>query len=353
MNKKIIIAIVAAITVILAIVIFFVGFYLNGLNPVNKNDNSKITFVVNGGTSIKGLIDNLEDANLIKNRYVGYFYVKFNNVNSIQAGEYTLSKNMSLKTILNKISNGEANIEAVNIRFIEGKRITRYVSDIASKFDYTEEEITAVLNDPKFIDECINKYWFITSDVKNKDLYYPLEGYLFADTYTFYANASIKDIIFRMLDTMGKKLEPYKDQIKASGYSVHEILTMASMVELEGNSIEDRKIIAQIFKNRLNIGMSLGSDVTTYYAEKKDLSQELSINELNACNPYNTRGTCVKGLPVGPIATPSLSSIDAVFNSTPCEYLYFVASKSGKVYYGTTSLEHSRNIYNINAGLVD
>ena len=298
MNKKIIIAIVAVITVILAIVIFFVAFYFNGLNPVNKNDNSKITFVVNGGTSIKSLINNLEDADLIKNRYVGYFYVKFNNVNTIQAGEYTLSKNMSLKTILNKISNGEANIEAVNVRFIEGKRLARYVSDIASKFDYSEEEILKVLNDPNFIDECINKYWFITSDIKNSDIYYPLEGYLFADTYTFYANASIKDIIFRMLDTMGKKLEPYKDQIKASGYSVHEILTLASIIEGEANNNEDRKMVSQVFYSRLKSGVTLGSDVTTYYAEQKDLIQSLTVNELNACNAYNTRGTCVKGLPV-------------------------------------------------------
>ena len=353
MNKKIIIAITAVVAVVLAIIIFFVGFYYVNLKPVKENDNSKVTFVVNGGTSIKTLIDNLEDAGLIKNRYVGYFYVKFNNVNTIQAGEYTLSKAMSVKDILERISNGEANVHALTIRFIEGKRLTRYVSDIASKFNYTEDEIMDVLNNPKFIDECINKYWFITNDVKNSKLYYPLEGYLFADTYTIYENASIKDIIFTMLDNMGAKLEPYKDQITSSGYSVHEVLTLASIIELEGVSKDDRKLISQVFKNRLAINMTLGSDVTTYYAAKKEMIESLSQAELDDCNPYNTRGNCVPGLPVGPIATPSLSSIDAVFNPTENEYLYFVASKSGKVYYGKTSLEHSRNIYNINAGLVD
>ena len=353
MKKKVIIAIAAVLTVILAIIIFFVGFYFVSIKPVDKDNNEKITFVVNGGTSIKGLIDNLENAGLIKNRYVGYFYVKLNNVNSIQAGEYTLKKNMSLSDILGKISRGEANIHALNIKFIEGKRLTRYVSDISKQFPYTEEEIMAVLNDSKFIDECINKYWFITDDVKNKDLYYPLEGYLFADTYSIYENASIKDIIFTMLDNMGKKLEPYKNQITDSGYSVHEILTLASMVELEGNSPEDRKMIAQVFKNRLAINMALGSDVTTYYAARKDLIQELSMNELNDCNPYNTRGTCVKGLPVGPIATPSLQSIDAVFNPTPNDYLYFVASKKGNVYYAKTGVEHSQNIYNVNTGVYE
>ena len=353
MNKKIIIAITAAVTVVLAIIIFFVGFYYINLKPVKEDDNSKVTFVVNGGTSIKALIDNLEDAGLIRNRYVGYFYVKFNNVNTIQAGEYTLTKGMSVKDILGRISRGEANVHALNIRFIEGKRLTRYVSDIAAKFDYTEDEIMDVLNDPEFINECINKYWFITNDVKNSKLYYPLEGYLFADTYSIYETASIKDIIFTMLDNMGTKLEPYKDQIEASGYSVHEVLTLASIIELEGVKAEDRKIISQVFKNRLAINMTLGSDVTTYYAARKEMIQELSQADLNDCNPYNTRGTCVPGLPVGPIATPSLSSIDAVFNSTETDYIYFVASKSGKVYYAKTSLEHSRNIYNINAGLVD
>ena len=344
MKKKIIIASVSVVLVILAIIIFFVGFYFGNLKPVNINDTNKVTFTVEAGTSIKQLIDNLDQQDLINNRYVGYIYVKINKVTNIQAGEYSLRKNMSLKEIMDIICNGRANIDTVTIQFIEGKRLTRYVSDITKKFDYTEQDILKVLDDTDFLNECINKYWFISDDIKNTKLYYPLEGYLFADTYTFYSNASIKDIIFKMLDTMATKLEPYRTQIEDSDLSVHEILTLASIIELEGNSKEDRATISQVFQKRLKIGMTLGSDVTTYYAAKKALSESLTQAELDACNNYNTRGTCVSGLPVGPIATPSLESIDAVFNPSATDYLYFVADSAGKVYFASDSAGHLNNV---------
>ena len=344
MNKKIIIASVSVVLVFLAIIIFFLGFYFGNLKPVNASDTNKITFVVEGGTSIKQLIDNLDKQGLINNRYVGYAYVKINNVSNIQAGEYSLRKSMSFKEIMDLICNGHANINTVTIQFIEGKRLTRYVNDISKKFDYSESDIMKVLNDTDFLNECIEKYWFINDDIKNTKLYYPLEGYLFADTYTFYDNASIKDIIFRMLDTMATKLEPYRSQIDESNFSVHEILTLASLIELEGNTKEDRAMISQVFQKRLNIGMSLGSDVTTYYATKKALSESLTQAELDDCNNYNTRGTCVKGLPVGPIATPSLESIDAVFNPANTDYLYFVADSAGKVYFASDSAGHLNNV---------
>lgn len=343
MKKKIIIAISSIIGLLLAIVIFFVCFYNFLLSPIDKKNNDNITFTINGGTSIREVIKELKKENFIRSELPVYAYVKLKNINGIQAGTYTIRKNMNVNEIMNKFVNGEANIETTTIQFIEGKRITRYAKDIASKFNYTEEEVLNVLSDKKFLESCIDKYWFIDKSILNKELYYPLEGYLFADTYTFYDNASIEEIIYTMLDTMGKKLSIYEDEIKNSGYSVHEILAMASIVELEGNTSDDRNTISQVIYKRLASNMSLGMDVTTYYAVKKEMGSVLTIQDLKTINPYNTRdnsGAMNGKLPVGPICTPSLMSINAVFNPSNTNYLYFYADVStGDVYFANTEQE--------------
>ncbi|HOB26471.1 MAG TPA: endolytic transglycosylase MltG, partial [Bacilli bacterium] len=178
----------------------------------------------------------------------------------------------------------------------------------------------------------------------NSNIYYPLEGYIFPDTYNIKKTATIKEVIETMLDEMETKLEPYKTDISTSNKSVHSLLTLASMVELEAVSAEDRKVLAGVFTNRLTLGMTLGSDVTTYYAVQKDMTDDLTLSDLATCNGYNTRGTCVPGLPVGPIASPSLSSIQAAVNPDSTDYLYFVADKNSKLYFAKTLDEHNNNI---------
>ena len=119
---------------------------------------------------------------------------------------------------------------------------------------------------------------------------------------------------------------------------------MASIVELEGVNSADRVNVAGVFYNRLNSGMSLGSDVTTYYAVKKDFSTDLTVSELNSCNGYNTRGTCVKGLPVGPICNAGLSSISAAIEPEENDYYYFVADKNKKTYFSKDGVEHAETV---------
>ena len=117
------------------------------------------------------------------------------------------------------------------------------------------------------------------------------------------------------------------------------------MIELEGSTSSDRKGVAGVFYNRLENNWFLGSDVTTYYAEKiDDWKQGLTNNQLQACNNYNTRGTCFKGLPIGPISNPSLESIEAVINSTDHNYYYFVADCSGKTYFNYNQSGHDITI---------
>ena len=181
--------------------------------------------------------------------------------------------------------------------------------------------------------------------IYNSEIYYPLEGYLFPDTYHFEkSELNIDDIVRKILDNTENKLEPYKDQLQNGNYTVHQILTMASIVELEAVSDEDRAMVAGVLYNRLNDGWSLGCDVTTYYAAKKSMTERLTQSDLTACNGYNTRCTSMIGLPVGPIDNPSISSIEASWNPKENIYYYFVADTNKKVYFTKNAQEHDRII---------
>ena len=118
---------------------------------------------------------------------------------------------------------------------------------------------------------------------------------------------------------------------------------MASLAELEGKSLEDRKEIIGVFFNRIYDGMSLGSDVTTYYAFKVDMGdRDLTVKELNSENPYNTRGPNMSGkIPIGPICNPELSCIKAATHPTASDYYFFVADKYGNIYYTKTNKEEN------------
>ena len=130
-----------------------------------------------------------------------------------------------------------------------------------------------------------------------------------------------------VLNFTDKFLSKYKDDLEENDFSIHELLTLASMAELEGNSLEDRKEIVGVFINRLNEQMSLGSDVTTYYAFKVDMGErDLKAKELNTENPYNTRGPNMAGkLPVGPICNPSKEAIEAAldYKAKSVQYHHF------------------------------
>lgn len=235
-------------------------------------------------------------------------------------------------------------IDSLSITFVEGKKFTYYADKIAENFGYKAEDIIKKTSDVEYLNKLIKKYWFIDNDILNENIYYPLEGYIFPDTYQFKKDATIEEIIEKMLDAMDAKLSTYKTEIELSGLKVHSLLTLASMVELEAVTPEDRLVLAGVFNNRIKSGWTLGSDVTTYYAVKKEMTESLTMSDLNGCNAYNTRGTCVKGLPVGPICAPSYSSITAAITPDETKYYYFVADSHNKLYFGVTESDHQKNI---------
>lgn len=333
-----------------SVLIFFGCFYKYMIGPVSKSDK-EITITIESGTNTKDIGKMLEKNKLIRNANFFYFYAKIFKIDKIQAGVYRFSPNMGVEKIIKSLEEGSSyNEDVITITFKEGINMRKFAKVVSENTNNSYESVIEYVNDLEIVNSLINEYWFLTDEIKNKDIYYTLEGYLAPNTYEFKnKDVTVDTIIRKLLNETGKVLDPYKEKIEASGYSVHQLLSLASMAELEGVSDEDRKNIASVFFNRLDKKMSLGSDVTTYYAFKVDMSErDLTSKEFNTYNPYNTRGPKMGGkIPVGPICFPSKSAIIATIDHSTTDYLYFVADKNRKVYFTRTDAEHQKMIKEI------
>ncbi len=310
-----------------------------------SNDNSVVEFEVKKGSTYTSLSAQLKQENLIRSELFYKLYVKLSHPKSLQAGNYELKKNMNLKTIIHILESSTKH-KTVSITFKEGIHFRKIVSLITSNMNIDENTIYQKISDTTYLDSLIKKYWFLTEDIKNPEIYYSLEGYLFPDTYEFNEDADIESLMETMLDNTEKKLEKYKNDILKSEYTIHEIMTMASIVELEASNSDDRAGVAGVFYNRLESGWSLGSDVTTYYGLKLELSdRDLYQSEINAFNNYNTRSSKMAGkLPISPICNPGLESIKAAIYPEVHNYYYFVADKNKKTYFSKTASEHTNTV---------
>lgn len=337
------ISIILSILIIIGSVLLLL-IYKIGISSVSSNSEVK-EFIVEKGSTYVSISSGLKKQNLIKSELMYKIFIKLNKPSNLEAGKYNLSENMNVRELVKVLSSGSnSKADTVKITFKEGKNM-RYIANLISQnTNNTEEDVFNKLKDKDYINSLIEKYWFLTDDIKKEEIYYPLEGYLFPDTYEFLKDSSVEDIFKIMLDQMENKLKDLKEEIEKSKYSIHELITLASIVELEGSSSNDRAKVSGVFYNRLNNGWTLGSDVTTYYAEKKDDWSGLTYSQLNKCNAYNTRGTCVKGLPIGPICNPGIESIKATINPEITNNYYFVADCSGKTYLNKTESGHNSTI---------
>lgn len=336
---KIIIGIILLCTVV--IVSYFIG-----ISKVNNKDEP-IEFIVEKGNTFSSISKALKEKKLIRSEICYKIYLKLHHIDGLQSGSYELKQNMNVKELVKELENHTIyNQNVTKITFKEGINMRQIVKLISENTENTEEQIYEILKNQEYLQELINKYWFLEDDIKNEKIYYSLEGYLFPDTYEFHVDSDIKTIFKAMLDNMEKKLEPYKKKIQNNSYSIHQIMTLASIVELEAAGSDDRAGVAGVFYNRLKSGMSLGSDVTTYYAIKVDMSErDLYQSELDDYNAYNTRSSKMAGkLPIGPICIPGLDAIKAAIEPTDHNYLYFVADKNKKTYFSKSSSEHVNTV---------
>jgi UPF0755 protein len=326
--------------IIIGIILLLIGIiWLYLTSPVDRNDDNEVEVKITSGVGIIEISNILKEKNLIKSKNLFRIYTKIYSNKSLKAGTYKLKRSMSLGDIVSALEKGSTyNPDNLKLTFKEGQRITDYAKVISDNTNYSYENVIALFRDNNYMAELINKYWFLTNNILQDGIYYSLEGYLAPDTYYFENDVTVKEIIEKMLDEEDDKLTKYKVSL---GNNIHYYLTMASIIELEGKTLEDRQNIMGVFNNRINAGMHLGSDVTTYYAFQVPLSGKLSSAQYNTTNPYNTRPTSKVGPPIGPICNPSILSIEAALNPINNNYLYFVADNEGKVYYSKTNEEQN------------
>lgn len=346
---KIILVLVAILLIGIATLL---GTYCYFKSPVS-NDKKEVSIVIENGSTISDIAALLKKEGLIKDENFFKLYVKLKKVSNVYAAKYYFSPSMNLDEIINTLNEGGYNENEISITFKEGINMRGIAKLIKENTSNSEDDVYKKLKDEKYLNSAIEKYWFLTDDIKNSKIYYSLEGYLFPDTYRFNSkDVTVEEIFNKMLDQMEKELNKYKKQIENSKYSVHELITLASITQSEGYNEDDFKNISSVFYNRLKTGMALGSCVTSYYGVKKDMTDELLQKDIDASNPYNTRGNNPVSFPVGPISMPGAKALDATLDPIETSYYFFVSDKNNKLYFTKTLNEHERMITKLqNEGL--
>lgn len=332
------------------------AFYIaDNLSPVNSKDMTEISVKIEEGNSDKAIAQVLEEKHLIKNKTVFLGYLKVTGAKPMQQGTFTLKPSMSVKEIVDTLTTTSG--LTGNVRIIEGYTIDQIADTILEnvsdkgdkKSPFTKEEFLKVIQDDTFIASMVAKYPRLLASLPAKDsgVRYQLEGYLHPATYEYDQTTTCEAMIDKMLAASDAALEPYYDQIKASGKTVNDVLTLASLVEKEGESEEDRKEIAGVFENRLALGMPLQSNIALLYAQGR-LGQTISLQEdvtldTNMDSPYNTYLNA--GLMPGAVDNPSIGAIKAIIYPNQTDNLYFLADiATKKVYFSKTKEEHDANV---------
>ncbi len=316
----------------------------SALQPVDENSEEIIPVNVKIGSSLDSIAALLEENGIIQDARIFKYYAKFNNESDFQAGEYGLTKSMTLDELIESLKSGKIYREPVfSMTIPEGRTLEQISSRIDEKTSYSEKEFMDLVTNPEFIDEMIVKYpTILTEEIKDADIRHALEGYLFPATYSFYEeNPTLESIVIEMLNMSKKTLTPYLDFLAEENKSVHWLVTFASLLEEEATATTDREMIASVFNNRLAKTMPLQTDPTVLYAlgEHKD---RVLYDDLEVDHPYNTYK--IQGLPPGPISNPGVASIEAVLYAPESDNLYFLADKEGVNHFSKTYKEHLAKI---------
>ena len=330
----------------------------SSLQPVDASSKQYVTVQIPEGANVQTIGSTLEKSGLIKHGVIFAFYAKYKNYSDLKSGYYNLQKSMSTEDIIHELQKGgtaEAQEPALaNLTIPEGytiDQIAQAVGQLQGNFKepMTADAFLAKVQDENFISQEVAKYPSLLESLPTKEsgVRYRLEGFLFPATYSIKESTTIESLIDEMLAAMDKTLAPHYSTIKSKNLTVNELLTIASLVEKEGAKTEDRKLIAGVFYNRLNLGMPLQSNIAILYAQGK-LGQKISLADdagidTTINSPYNVYTKA--GLMPGPVDSPSLDAIEASINQTKSDNLYFVANVTdGKVYYAATQEEHDRNV---------
>ncbi|HFI0325517.1 TPA: endolytic transglycosylase MltG [Streptococcus suis] len=361
---KRIVSIIMSIVVVALLVTGIAGFMWvkSSLEPVNAKATEAVQVEIPEGSTTLDIGNILVDNKLIKNATVFNYYSKIKSYNNYQSGYYNLYQNMSVDDIAKALQESGTPTPqkeaAGKILIVEGYTLAQIAQAVTNntktedkndKTPFTAEQFMATVTNQEFINRMVAAYpqLFASLPATDSGVIYQLEGYLFPAVYEYADDTTIEELVEQMIAAMDTRLQPYYETIAAKNLTVNEVLTLASLVEKEGSTDEDRRNIASVFFNRINAGMPLQSNIAILYAQGK-LGQETTLAEdagidTNIESPYNIYWTA--GLMPGPVDSPSVSAIEAVINASTTDYLYFVADvTTGTVYFAKTIEEHDQNV---------
>src|SRR5690606_10387032 len=327
----------------LVFILFFIGvvgssvmYIQSALKPVDEDANKEIYVSIPIGSSVIEIANILEKKGVIKNALVFRYYVKLKNETGFQAGDYVLTTAMDVPEIIAKLKEGKVKKQAaLKITIPEGVRIIDIAEIIASKTRYSREEVLKRMQERTFIQTLAASFPMLKlEDIQKKGIKSSLEGYWFPPTYdSDEKTPPLDSIITAMVEKMQTVIAQYEADIQRSGYSIHEILTLASLIETETQKSEDRYKVSGVFHNRLKQDMRLDSDPTVKYAlDKTDI--QVTYKDTAVSSPYNTYR--IKGMPIGPIASPREESIRAALHPKQVDEFYFFARPNGQIIYTKT-----------------
>lgn len=318
------------------------------LAPTEPGSTEEVIFQVESGQSLTRVANNLEEAGLIRSHTVFKYYCDFAGMGQkIQVGTYALNRSMTILEIADQLTTGDGNPIVRNITLIPGWTLEEFADYLVS--------CGALEDTTEFLDLCRTgtdyaDYYYVadvlsTGDVSERK--YVLEGYLSPNTYEVYTDATANDIIRKLL-SQTERAFPADDQDRATelGYTMDEMLTLASLIEKEAKEDDFAKVSA-VFHNRLKQRIKLGSDVTIHYITGVR-KMSLTDSDLKIDSPYNTY--LYEGLPVGPICSPSEKAITAALYPDETyvaeNYLYFCAKdpESGELHFSKTLQEHEQAV---------
>ncbi len=323
-----------------------IGVYLdlirnNDLRRSVSNDPTPQQFVVSPGESVSQIARNLQSAGLVRDGDLFRLYVRYYDLDvKINAGIFALRPNMNIPQIAQALQRGMA--EEVQITIPEGRRLEEVAELLEQQLGISADEFTRLARRTNY------NYPFLQGLPADASL----EGFLFPDTYRLPVNPTALDVLLKMLDNYGQRVAPLMEQADLQEQTPYQVLTIASIVEREAVLPQERPIIASVYLNRLKIGMALQADPTTQYALGYQPDQQswwkrgLTLEDLRYADPAGYNTYVNPALPPGPIASPGLSSIQAVLAPAQTEYLYFVANcnQDGGHQFSLTFEEHQSKL---------
>lgn len=342
--RKIVLSIVS-ILIILIIVLVVSGYhyYTTSLEPLEPESNEDVPVEIPIGSSRTDIARILEENNIIRSAFVFNYHLRFTGEKGFQAGYYLFSPSMSTEEIVWYLQEGGTPITEEStgrLTIPEGFTIEQIAITIDQQTDYSLDDFFNLVESEDFMAEKAEEFPdLLTGAVENQELtLYNLEGYLYPATYEFFEDTTLEQLITQMLAQMDSVMQEHYGTIQENGQSVHDILTMASFIEREGITFEDRELISGVFYNRLAIDMPLQTDVSVTYALGQH-QERITYDDLEVDSPYNLYAH--RGLGPGPVNNPDSDSIRASVYPAETNYMYFLADLSTRnIYFSETYEQH-------------